>query len=351
MASGLGLGCGSALEQASPAPTPSAAADTLAIEIEERWQSEPFIDQNIDSLALAGDGRLYVTAKEGDRLWILDPTSGETVGSLGASGPELGEFERPNGIAAIASMILVVERDNARVQVLSAGDREPFGAFGNGLLRRPYGIAVAGVQGETETIEVWITDQYETADGGVPPLDELDERVKHFRVTRRGDRIEAVHLGTFGDTAGEGVLHKVETVAVDPETRRLLIADELDGRQALVIYDGDGRFVERAAADLFGSEPEGVALYRCAGGGGFWVVTDQHPQRTRFHLLQRDDLAEIGLFVGLATANTDGIAVTDEPFRDFPRGALFAVDDDARVTGFDFEEILRRFDLLTHCSG
>ncbi|MCA9256741.1 MAG: hypothetical protein KDA33_13925, partial [Phycisphaerales bacterium] len=117
--------------------------------IQQMWKSTGVEYANTDSLTAirhphGGQLRLLATAKWGDRLDVFDATSGRFVMRVGKSGAGPGEFRRPNGIVtvrmntaasstsavdrakidlrALATTLAVVERDGARVQLLT-GDR------------------------------------------------------------------------------------------------------------------------------------------------------------------------------------------------------------------------------------
>jgi 3-phytase len=96
---------------------------------------------------------------------------------------------------------------------------------------------------------------------------------------------------------------------------------------------------------IFRHEPEGTALVRC-GKGGYWIACDQAENQSYFRVFDRLSLEYIGTFVGEATANTDGVALTQTAFPSFPEGAFFAVHDDSAVSAFDLGEILIRLALL-----
>jgi 3-phytase len=269
---------------------------------------------------------------------------------VGAEGDQPGQFRRPNGIAIAGDLCLVVERDNHRVQALALPELTPVVAFGESELKKPYGIAV--VPAGDDQWDVFVTDAYETASGAVPPDGELGERVKQFRLHRSTAGVAAHLVRWFGDTGGAGVLRVVESLEVDPAHARILIAEEEEETATFIkVYGVDGRFTGRTVGkNLFRHQVEGIALRSCESDAGWWVVSDQGPTRTEFHLLERRSLEPVGAFVGAATANTDGIAIYQEPFDRFPQGALFAVDDDAGVNAFRWNDVAHALD-LTGCSG
>ncbi len=85
----------------------------------------------------------------------------------------------------------------------------------------------------------------------------------------------------------------VESIAGDPANDRMLIADE-DRRHLSTLreYSFSGRYTGRSLPqDSFGAEAEGVALWTCPNGGGYWIAVDQLAPLTIFHLFDRVTLA------------------------------------------------------------
>lgn len=303
---------------------------------------------NIDSVAtyaVEGGVRLAATAKSGHLLRVYDAATGALIDDVGGPGDGPGEFRRPNGIFAIDDMLIVVERDNRRVQVLGLPSLAPLGTFGDDELVYPYGLFVHALG--DDRYGVYVTDAYENEDGSVPPFGELDRRVHAFELTAARDgasvtEIRAEHRAAFGATEGDGVLHVVESIWGDPENDRLMIAEEEPaGGRVIKVYTFAGRFADRIVGDgIFVEQPEGIALYACNDGSGYWVTTDQLRTFSVFHLFDRRTLRHAGAFRGEVTANTDGIWLHAESFDGFPAGALYAVHDDQAVSAFDFGEVL-----------
>ncbi len=304
----------------------------------EAWVSTLRGADNVDSVAVAADhGWVVATCKSSHQLLVLDADTGTEVRRVGSEGAGPGQFRRPNGIAIVDDLVLVVERDNHRVQVLGLPDFEPMGFIGADELERPYGIAAAA--SARGTVDVWITDNFDWDRGNPQGHEALARRVRRYDAHVAEGRLHWEPAATFGDTTGRGALWKVETIAVDPEHERLLIADEDEGRMALLVYTTDGRFSGTVVGDtVFRSEPEGVGLWS-DGTHGVWVATDQHEQRSVFHLFDRSSLGHLGAFAGTTTANTDGIAVSAPASRRFPSGAVYAVHDDRGVSAFDWRAI------------
>ena len=169
----------------SGAPT-VAAHDSVRF-IQEAYLTPFDSADNVDGPAVyhgpKGEHWLLATAKDPDVIVVYDATTGASVKRVGVTGTGPGQMKRPNGIIVLDdSLVLVVERDNARVQGFRLPSFEPVGTFGDTLLKLPYGItSYADAPG---TYVVYVTDNYETTDEQVPPDRELGARVKQFLVER-----------------------------------------------------------------------------------------------------------------------------------------------------------------------
>lgn len=318
--------------------------------VSEAWVTASTPADDLDSLAVwkgpSGEEWVIATAKQTDRLAVFAVGTGAIVRSMGRPGSGPGEFERPNGVVVRDDLVFVVERDNRRVQILRLPGFTPVGSFGEGELRKPYGIAMTG-RGPGRW-EAWVTDDYPASNEEAPPLAELGERLRRYEVNFEEGRLAARFLGNAGATSGREALRKVESIEADPDLGRMLVADELD--RDLEVYDLAGRPAGERVSGLFAADPEGIALYRCPGGEGYWITTEQQRDRTRFHVLDRRTLRPLGVFTGERTGNTDGIALTQETFSRFPHGALFALQNDQAVSAFDWSAVARALGLRADCA-
>lgn len=331
------------------APVDSSAG----VRLTERYTTMPAPVDNIDSVVSwsSPDGStwLFASAKDVDNLVVFDADDGSNLRRVGGPGTAPGQFERPNGVAVIDDLLFVVERDNHRVQVLSLPEFEPLLIFGAAELKVPYGLWIE--RKTPSSLDVYVTDSYQLADGTPPPLEQLSERVKHYRLTRSGDRFEAVHVASFGDISASGALRWVESIYGDPRHGRLLIAEEyLETGSTLRVYDMTGNYL---GIDLdpshFDGQAEGIALWSCADGSGYWVATDQRDDGNRFQVFDRITLKHLGSFAGRNTSNTDGIYLHTTPTTAFPRGVFFAVHDDQAVSAFDWRDIAGALGLRAEC--
>jgi 3-phytase len=316
-------------------------------------------EDNIDSPALWVDGKgkslLLATGKKSGHLVAYDGDTGASLGVRGSHGAGPGQFDRPNGIFVQDDLLFVVERDNRRVQVLRLPGLLPLGTFGSADLHKPYGIWLR--PSGAHRFDVLVTDAYmdgEDAQGNeiVPALPLLHDRLKRYAVTIEGDGLQATLVGSVGDTSVAGAIRVPESVWGDEAHGRLLIAEEdLPTGTAIREYGMDGRFRGRTlGADRFKAQAEGIALWQCADGSGYWITTDQFKDRSLFHVWDRVTLEHVGAFAGETVGNTDGVWLHQGATKRFPAGVFYAVHDDMGVGAFDWRAIAGALKLRERCA-
>jgi 3-phytase len=336
----------------------SESQQNVTVVLKEAFHTVRDEGDNVDSPAIwhgdNGEHWLLATAKEGHAIVVYDATDGSYIKHYGSEGNGPGEFQRPNGIGLVDDLMLVVERDNQRIQVIRLPEFEVVGHFGDSgfedNLIYPYGIAVDKVS--EGTYEVYVTDNYNPYLQGYPAEGELDERIHHYRFTVSGNSLNADQINIFGEVYNAGALHKVESLWTDRHYNRLMIADEAYLKRDIKIYDLEGNFTgETIPNKYFTSEPEGIALYTCDDGSGYWIMTDQHKTpENKFEVFDRETLEHLGTFKGEITRNTDGIWLTQKAFGPFPKGAFYPVHDDGSVTAISWEEIADALSLDRDCT-
>ena len=315
---------------------------------------------NIDSPASwrAPDGKtwLFATAKEGKGLVLYDGDTGATLRGVGTEGSEPGQFKRPNGIAVSGDLLFVVERDNRRVQVLALPSLATMATFGEAELQKPYGLFVREhVSGDREVL---VTDAYmvgEDAKGDEipPPLAELDRRVQRYLVRSDGATVTAVNAGAFGDTTAAGAIRVPESLWGDVANDRLLISEEdVATGTAYREYTLAGEFRgSTIGLGRFKAQAEGVALWSCPDGSGYWLTTDQFKDLSLFHVFDRKTMQHLGAFAGKTVANTDGVWLQQAATTRFPQGVFYAEHDDMGVGAFDWRDIASALELRVSCDA
>lgn len=344
--------CGSAPLHTSTPPAPPPKSDADAV-IDEAWISEPVPGDELDSLAAwpteSGQVWLIATAKASHRLAVYDADTGQRLRTVGGPGTGPGQFDRPNGIAVFGDLLFVAERDNHRVQAFRLPDFEPLGSFGADVLRSPYGLWLQET-GPGE-LELFVTDSFmaDFRTMKLPPMAELDRRVKRFHIGVDDEgALKAELRGSFGDTGDAGALRMVESIAGDPAHHRLLIAEE-DRRVGSTLRDYTlGGQYNGHSLPVFDADAEGIALWPCTADDGYWVAVDQLTP-TRFRVFDRATLAPAGVFSGSVTANTDGETIYASPTPRFPAGALFALHNDVSLAAFDLRGIAAALGLREDC--
>ncbi len=347
---------GFAAAGSATAPRTATAPHSAPIVVTEAYVSPESPGDELDSLATwrHPDGRtwLIATAKSSHQLVVFDADTGERLRAIGGKGSLPGQFRRPNGIAILGDRLFVVERDNRRIQVLSLPDFAPVASFGSDELRAPYGLWL-NPDADGGGADLYVTDSFMYGErfDVLPPLAELDQRVRRYRLTFDANgSVRAEARGHFGDTGERDALRIVESIAGDPAHDRLLIADEYHPKSTLREYTLAGKATGRQLPeDTFSFEAEGVALWTCRRGKGYWVSVDQLAPLTVFHVFDRKTLARVGSITGRTVATTDGIALRSEGNARFPSGALYAVHADKSVAAFDLRDVIAALKLDRSC--
>jgi 3-phytase len=302
-------------------------------------------EDNLDSPAswITPDGQRWVitTAKKSGELVVFDGDTGQRLRTVAGKGAAPGQLDRPNGIAVVGDMVLVVERDNHRVQAFSLPDFKSVAVFGADDLKKPYGLWAHDRDGG---IEVIVSDNYMLGadEETVPALADLSQRFRRYQLSRDGATWKAALTQTFGDTGAAGAIRIAESVYGDVDNDRLLLAEEdmATGTRLREYGLADGRYRGRdVGADLYKAQAEGIALLACADGSGYWIGTDQFKDRSVFQVFDRKTLQHLGAFAGKVTANTDGVWMDAHGDARFPQGVFYALHDDQAVAAFDWRDV------------
>ncbi|MBX3133023.1 MAG: inorganic diphosphatase [Gemmatimonadaceae bacterium] len=329
----------------------SVGGDSVAI-VAEAWVGPIDTLDNVDGPAIwfSDDGpRIIASAKATDVLIVYDAVTGAPIRRVGGPGAGRGQLARPNGVLVLGdSLLLVVERDNHRVQGFALPSFASLGSFGGTDLTLPYGLAAyaprAGVY------RVYVTDNYEEPEDEVPPLSRLDRRVRVYDIATRGGALTATLVNTFGDTTDAGAIRIAESIHLDPANDRVMIAEEDERRTEVKEYTLDGRFTGRTfGRGLLAQQAEGIALWTCGQRDGYWIVTDQGPLVNTFWLFDRQTLQPVGAFRGRVTNTTDGVALTQRAVGPYEAGMFFAAHFDATISAFSWRGVAEAVGVSARC--
>ena len=332
-----------------------AKADIAHVVVPEAFLTPSNPPDEVDSptawLTPEGGRWLISTGKKTHQLLVHDGETGALLRRVGEHGDAPGQFNRPNGIFAWGDRLFVVERDNRRVQVLSLPSFTPLATFGEAELRSPYGLWLHEPAGGE--LDLWVTDSFMdgTENDVVPPLPQLAERIKRYTVLIDGEAVSARFEGSLGDSTEAGALRMVESIAGDVANDRLLIAEEhVPTGTGYRVFGFDGSYTGRdVGVGDFGAQAEGIALWACDDGSGYWLAADQFRDDTLFHVIDRQTFETRGRFAGRRTGLTDGVWLSQAPSPRFPAGVFYASTRDEALSAFDWRDIARALNLRERC--
>ena len=287
---------------------------------------------------------LIVTAKHGNRLFVYNAETGEAITTIGSygSGPE--EFDYPNSIWIEENLMIIVERDNHRLQLFHLPDFQFLGFIGENELAKPYGITA--VRHSDNQLDIFVTDDKEISDNSL--IEIYKHRIYHWTLDIQENSVTHILKNTFGSTIDPGILYEVESIFPDIKYNRLMIADEEEN--VIKVYTIDGIFTGIVLGQgKFIGDPEGITLYQCNDTDGFWIFTDQTSHKNQFYIFDRQSLEYIGAFTMNLTTNTDGIWLTQKPIGTFKSGIFCAVNNDRNVSVLDIEHLKDAMPHLFNC--
>ncbi len=323
-----------------------AKADTIPT-IKETFLSKWNESDNVDSPAFyqtpEGENWIIATGKSSHNLLIYNAENGSIIKHALKEGSAAGELNRPNGIWVVDNLCAVVERDNHRVQVFQLPEFKHLGFIAQDKLINPYGLSIDKIK---DTYRLFITDNYEKNDS-IPPNEELGKRVLEYTFKIAGGKVTSEFKRYLGETSGDGVLKVVESIYADAVNNTLILSEEDETFTYLKSYSLDkGTFDGRTLGKgLLNYQAEGIALYDCGNGEGFWFCTDQNEGDNTFYIFDRKTFKEVAAFKSETTQNTDGVWLTQKPYGQFKKGVFFAVNNDGGVGAFDLEMLFEKLGL------
>lgn len=128
----------------------------------------------------------------------------------------------------------------------------------------------------------------------------------------------------------------------------LLVADT--ERAHVKIYTLAGVFTGKTlGAGILRHEPEGIALFACHEGDGYWIVTEGDPGGRRFRVFGRSGLRYRGAFAGKAERATEASAPAPDPVGAVEWRSFYALGDRESVAAFRWSDIAAALGLQQDC--
>ncbi|MEZ5465008.1 MAG: hypothetical protein R3F22_07285 [Lysobacteraceae bacterium] len=320
--------------------------------IAPRWQHALPASGSLSSVAgwHGGNGRFIVYASDtaGGRLRVLDGLSGEPAGE-----PADLQMAAPTALFVIDDLLLVVEQDARRVLALGLPGLNPLGSIGDGGLIRP--VSLFARHTDVDRYLLYVGDDYDN-EGRLPPDRDLNRRVKTYQVSldrdaadASPDRVSAERIGQLGETAGEGVLHRVGALVGDPFYDHLLITErDRTNDSGLRVYGFAGKYRNaRLDRGLFGQQASGLALRACGNGRGHWFATDA-TENSPILLMDRASLRPSGAFDTGSDGATDSLWFQPTAAAAFPDGVLL-IRQGGQLAAIDWRDVARELRLDAAC--
>jgi len=162
----------------------------------------------------------------------------------------------------------------------------------------------------------------------------LDRR--HVYVTEKTGLVRVLDLDTLREvTSFDSGFTSQEGVVADAQNQHVFIANDAIGR--IRVFTAGGTLLTDVSG-VFGTDAEGLAIYRC-GSGGYLLASDQ--SHDEFEVFDRLTLRHLGTFLvrdasGDRVNDTDGIDIFQAPTARFPAG-VFGACDSCSGTGDDVD--------------
>lgn len=249
---------------------------------------------NLDSIT-HWKNDILVTSKSTHTVLCYDKDTGKLKYNIGEKGYNYDKLNRPNGITILGDYLFVIERDNKRCQIFDMITRKSIAFFGFKKLEKPYGIS--GLIHENQYI-IFITDN------------ELDIILK-FNLRINNNEIKKIESSIFLELSGSSL----ESILIDDNNKRLLVADEKIKK--IKIFDYDGILINEIN-DIFEGEPEGITMTEKN-----YIFTDQMDDKTYFHIYDKQNIEYQYSYYNSLVSNTDGIHYDGK--------YLYAIDDDCSL--------------------
>ena len=221
---------------------------------------------------------LFVLSNDSNKIFILNALSGKYIKSLGAYGDKVGEFDKPIDMVIYDDYLMVLEKDNHRVQVFSLPELIYIGFIGEIELSNPQCIeSVKLKKNDKEFCCLYIGDN----------LDNKPSRRKcYFRFIFEINKMGIYDIETLKiEPDNKGELGLIESIKFDSVNDNLFIVDKL--AKDIKIFNFENNYKETILKDGFKGEPGDIDLVKDTNRGMLFVG-DFSRLDNFFHIYSRD---------------------------------------------------------------
>ena len=265
--------------------------------IDINWKTVCDEKLNLDSIT-SWENLILVSSKKNHSILCFDKENGMLLDTIGSKGFDHDKFNRPNGIKVINDYLFIVERDNKRCQIVDMKSKQGISYFGFKNLKKPYGIDGIFYNGQ---YIIFITDKKK-------------QLVFKFNIILKDNEIKRISSEEFIKLSDS----KLESILLDEESNRILIADE--NKKKVKIFTLAGILIDNIE-NIFQGDPEGIIKT-----DNNYIFTDQIEDGTYFHVFNKSNLKYSHTLHNNLIKNSDGLHYSDN--------YLYTIHDDCSLVKF-----------------
>jgi 3-phytase len=221
---------------------------------------------------------LFILSKDCSKIFILNALSGKYIKSLGTCGDKVGEFDGPVDMTIYDDYLIILEKDNHRVQIFSLPELVYVGFIGEIELSNPNCIESIKLKKDNkEFCCLYIGDN----------LDNKPSRRKcYFRFI-----FEINKMGIYDtevlkiEPDNKGELGYIESIRYDSVHDNLLIVDKLS--KDIKVFNFENNYKKTILKDQFKGEPGDIDLMK-DNNKGMIFIGDFSRLDNFFHIYSRD---------------------------------------------------------------
>lgn len=282
----------------------------------------------------------YVVVGSADRsaLHRFQASTGTYQDEFGLDLPDRKTLGRPQALAAFAQEFWVADGTSGTLHQFHGFDPRYVESLTHAALQSP--IVQLHVAGGKSGRLLFILDRH----GDQLKLHRFETRLRRAPAPDQPDRIQLDELTSLD----LGQLQGVPSLLFDADRERLVL---IHGPEVKSWNLG----LEEQTAPFQPEEPRGdrigAGLLACNASldKGYWFVADSNPDGTIVHFFRYDDGQRRATMTLRGTDWSTGFLFDRSNMALFPRGAVFAVENERELRGYAWDEIVRNVGLRAHC--